>query len=210
MARAGRPGALFRSTAACARQFGRRPEAWARHDRRYRAAVWDPARTGNALWGDRPAGTTGLDCASSPRRAAPALSHYRRRPTRPPRKADHTTAVQQSRTPPIGDFVNGWLARLLTRLYPRAWRNRYAEEFEQLLRNERGGMRTSANVVCSAVYERVFPTQGGEIGSPQPYFRRDDEAANSISSAGNVTRRTGDRMYRRNVRHCSWRPRHCS
>jgi hypothetical protein len=59
--------------------------------------------------------------------------------------------------------VNHRLARLLTRLYPRAWRKRYAEEFEQLLRNERGGMRTSANVVCSALYERVFPTQGGEM-----------------------------------------------
>jgi hypothetical protein len=58
--------------------------------------------------------------------------------------------------------MNVRLARLLTRLYPRGWRKRYAEEFEELLRNERGGLRTWANVVCSALFERVVPTQGGE------------------------------------------------
>lgn len=59
--------------------------------------------------------------------------------------------------------MNLRLARLLTRLYPRAWRRRYAEEFEGLLQNERGGLRTLANVVCSALYEHVFPTQGGKM-----------------------------------------------
>jgi hypothetical protein len=48
-------------------------------------------------------------------------------------------------------------------LYPRAWRERYGEEFEELLQNGRGGLRTAANVVRSALYERVFPTQGGEM-----------------------------------------------
>jgi hypothetical protein len=49
------------------------------------------------------------------------------------------------------------------RLYPRAWRERYGEEFEELLQNGRGGLRTTVNVVRSALYERVFPTQGGEM-----------------------------------------------
>ena len=55
------------------------------------------------------------------------------------------------------------LARLLMRLYPRAWRERYGAEFEELLQNGRGDLRTAANVVRSALCERVFPTQGGEM-----------------------------------------------
>jgi hypothetical protein len=66
--------------------------------------------------------------------------------------------------------VNPWLARLLTRLYPRAWRERYAEEFEELLRNERD-LRTLANVVCSALCEHIFPTQGGEMDQSSRAFR---------------------------------------
>jgi hypothetical protein len=54
-------------------------------------------------------------------------------------------------------------ARLLTRLYPRAWRERYGAEFERLLESEPGGVHAWANIVCSAFCERVFPTQGGEM-----------------------------------------------
>jgi hypothetical protein len=62
------------------------------------------------------------------------------------------------------------VARLLTRLYPRGWRERYAEEFEELLRNDRGGLRTWANVACSALCERVFPTQGSEMNQRPSRF----------------------------------------
>ena len=53
------------------------------------------------------------------------------------------------------------IARLLTRVYPREWRERYGEEFEALLQDGGGDLRTKANVVWSAVCERIFPTQGG-------------------------------------------------
>jgi hypothetical protein len=66
--------------------------------------------------------------------------------------------------------VNASLAHLLTRLYPRAWRKRYAEEFEELLRNERG-LRTLANVVCSAFCEHILPTQRGDIDPSSRSFR---------------------------------------
>jgi hypothetical protein len=56
--------------------------------------------------------------------------------------------------------MNAPLARLLTRLYPRYWRERYGAEFEDLLQTSRGGMLTSVNVVWSAVCERIVPTQG--------------------------------------------------
>jgi len=59
--------------------------------------------------------------------------------------------------------MNPRLARLLMRLYPRAWRERYGEEFEALLLAGRGGLRTSANVVWSALSEHAFPTQGAEM-----------------------------------------------
>jgi hypothetical protein len=66
--------------------------------------------------------------------------------------------------------VNGRLARLLTRLYPRAWRQRYRLEFEELLENGSGGLRASVNVICSALREHVIPTQGGAM----------DQAARSL------------------------------
>lgn len=59
--------------------------------------------------------------------------------------------------------MNPRLARLLTRLYPPVWRERYGAEFESFLQSGRSDLRTLANVVCSALHERVFPTQGGEM-----------------------------------------------
>jgi hypothetical protein len=59
--------------------------------------------------------------------------------------------------------VNPRLAHLLTRLYPRAWRERYGEEFEALLQTGRGDLRASANVVWSALHEHIFPTRGGKM-----------------------------------------------
>ena len=56
--------------------------------------------------------------------------------------------------------MNPRVAHLLVRLYPRAWRERYGAEFEALLQSRRSGLRTSANVVGSALHEHVFPTPG--------------------------------------------------
>jgi hypothetical protein len=57
--------------------------------------------------------------------------------------------------------VNASVASLLTRLYPRAWRERYGAEFAAFLEAERVGLRSLANVVWSALCERIVPTQGG-------------------------------------------------
>ena len=63
--------------------------------------------------------------------------------------------------------MNPALAHLLVRLYPRRWRERYGSEFEALLLDGEGGLRTGlrtgANVVWSAVCERISPTQGGNM-----------------------------------------------
>ncbi len=56
--------------------------------------------------------------------------------------------------------MNPRLARLLIRLYPRSWRDRYGAEFEAFLETGRRDLRTSANVAWSALCERIFPTQG--------------------------------------------------
>jgi hypothetical protein len=50
------------------------------------------------------------------------------------------------------------LARCLVRLYPRNWRERYGQELEALLESSSGGFRASANVMWSALSERVVPT----------------------------------------------------
>ncbi len=67
--------------------------------------------------------------------------------------------------------MNPTLARLLTRLYPHVWRERYGTEFEALLVAGRGDLRTAVNVVRSAISERIFPTQGGNVDQPSLSFR---------------------------------------
>jgi hypothetical protein len=44
----------------------------------------------------------------------------------------------------------------LVRLYPRGWRERYGEEFEELLASRRGKPQDPVNVVLSALRERVI------------------------------------------------------
>lgn len=67
--------------------------------------------------------------------------------------------------------MNPALARLLTRLYPSAWRERYGAEFEELLQTEGGVLRTSANVIWSAFCEHIVPTQGGNMNPNPNSFR---------------------------------------
>jgi hypothetical protein len=59
--------------------------------------------------------------------------------------------------------MNPRIARRLTRLYPRAWRQRYGEEFEALLEAGPSDLRTLANSIFSAVHEHVSPTQGANM-----------------------------------------------
>jgi hypothetical protein len=61
--------------------------------------------------------------------------------------------------------VNPRLAHLLTRLYPRAWRERYAEEFNALLEAERVSLRGSIDVIRSALREHIVPVRGGDMNS---------------------------------------------
>jgi hypothetical protein len=56
--------------------------------------------------------------------------------------------------------MNPRLAHLLTRLYPRPWRERYGEEFKAFLQMENAGLRMVANVVWSAFSEHIFPLRG--------------------------------------------------
>ncbi len=66
--------------------------------------------------------------------------------------------------------MNRVAARLLTRLYPRAWRERYGTEFEALLEDGSGGFGTSANIIWAAFCEHIFPTRGGIMDSPARSF----------------------------------------
>jgi hypothetical protein len=67
--------------------------------------------------------------------------------------------------------MNRKVAHLLTRLYPRHWRNRYGVEFEALLQSGPGDLRTSANVIWSALCERIFPTRGLKLDQRPRSFR---------------------------------------
>jgi len=55
------------------------------------------------------------------------------------------------------------IARLVTRIYPRAWRERYEEEFTNFLEEETSELRTIMNVVRAAMWERIVPTVGGHM-----------------------------------------------
>lgn len=71
--------------------------------------------------------------------------------------------------------MNPALARLLVRLYPRAWRARYGEEFEAMLLDGQDGLRAglgmAANVLGSALRESIFPTQrGSKVVDPTHSF----------------------------------------
>ena len=59
--------------------------------------------------------------------------------------------------------MNRRLAHLLTRMYPRRWRERYGEEFEDFLLDSRGDLRTWMDVMRGAVGEHIHPTQGGAM-----------------------------------------------
>ena len=55
-------------------------------------------------------------------------------------------------------------AHLVTRLYPRIWRDRYGDEFEALLVAESGSLRTLVNVMWSAVQEHISRPRSSEEG----------------------------------------------
>jgi hypothetical protein len=52
--------------------------------------------------------------------------------------------------------MNPKLAHFLVRLYPQSWRERYGEEFEELLVSGRGEVHDPVNVVLSALRERLI------------------------------------------------------
>jgi hypothetical protein len=59
--------------------------------------------------------------------------------------------------------MNPTLARLLTRLYPRRWRERYGEEFQAHLEDGPNNLRTSSNALWSAICEHIVPTRGDNM-----------------------------------------------
>ena len=59
--------------------------------------------------------------------------------------------------------MNASLARLLARLYPRAWRERYGAEFAAFLEEGNGGVRAWVDVVWSALCERMVSIRGGAM-----------------------------------------------
>jgi hypothetical protein len=67
--------------------------------------------------------------------------------------------------------MNPALARLLTRLYPRPWKDRYGAEFEAFLQTGQSSPRTSVNVIWAALHERIFPTVGGNMDPNPNSFR---------------------------------------
>ena len=67
--------------------------------------------------------------------------------------------------------MNPRLVHLLTRLYPRAWRERYGEEFAAFLESGPGDFQAVANVVWSALYERLIPTRGNPMNLNPDSFR---------------------------------------
>jgi hypothetical protein len=66
--------------------------------------------------------------------------------------------------------MNPRVAHLLTRMYPRRWRERYGEEFEDFLLEGRGDIKTWMDVMRGAVGEHIHPTQGGAMNEYRTSF----------------------------------------
>ena len=70
--------------------------------------------------------------------------------------------------------MNRILAHLLTRLYPRRWRERYGAEFQALLEmNDNSAfstVRAAVNVMGAALRERILPTRGRTMDQPSRSF----------------------------------------
>jgi hypothetical protein len=62
------------------------------------------------------------------------------------------------------------LARFMTRLYPRSWRERYGDEFEVVLLTQHGSIRAVLDVVWSALKEHAFPVRMSAYGQCYPSF----------------------------------------
>lgn len=61
-------------------------------------------------------------------------------------------------------------ARLLVRLHPRAWRNRYGAEFLALLESSPESLPTLADTLRSALREHLTPTQGVPMNTDSRSF----------------------------------------
>jgi hypothetical protein len=59
---------------------------------------------------------------------------------------------------------------MVTRLYPRSWRDRYGEEFQALLIAQRGPVRTLLDVGWAAFKEHLFPSQTWTAPQRPPSF----------------------------------------
>ncbi len=66
--------------------------------------------------------------------------------------------------------MNRRVARLLTHMYPRRWRERYGEEFEDFLLEGRADLKTWMDVMRGAVGEHIHPTQGGAMNEYRTTF----------------------------------------
>jgi len=66
--------------------------------------------------------------------------------------------------------MNRRLASLLTRMYPRCWRERYGEEFEDFLLEGRADLKTWTDVMRGAVGEHIHPTMGGAMSEYRTTF----------------------------------------
>ena len=67
--------------------------------------------------------------------------------------------------------MNRTLARLHLRLYPRRWRTRYGEAFQEFLCLRPGGFRTSFDLARSALSEFLLPTCGVDMTQSPQTFR---------------------------------------
>ena len=66
--------------------------------------------------------------------------------------------------------MNPKLAHRLVRLYPHAWKQRYGEEFQAMLEMEPGDSETLANVIWSALYERMVSKGGHKMDQQRLSF----------------------------------------
>ena len=95
-----------------------------------------------------------------PKRTPPAVSHYCARARGSARKTENAATVHPGRMEKTGSSMNPTLARILTRLYPRQWRERYERNSRRCCK-----MATAVFELQQMFYGRRFVVLVPTVGS---------------------------------------------
>jgi hypothetical protein len=145
---------ILRDQPADSGKSGRRAEAWIRDDGGHTRDVRHQARPRNIICGHCPLGGTGSDPGSTIRRPEKTISVDRVGSKDTRRTVERRAIVYSARLGEVADTDMNNMS--LVKLYPRAWRDRYEDEFTAMLEQEPGSLRKTLNILFGIVDAHLY------------------------------------------------------